>query len=281
MVSIRYMAPAPALRTHISSYYWFEADVPVVDDLIRAELGQVRFLPLGYADYHFADGRVVPVPRAQLAGPTTAPIRFLGRGPMQVFGAGLMPAGWSALIGESADVLADQVIDLECLFGPGARQCLETIACARSDDARAAAADCFFLGLEERATAVPMWFTRLTDDWLIGSRDPTVDDLFAASGMSARSIERLSKRIYGASPKYLSRKYRALQAAVRISNGDAHGWADFAAAGFYDQAHFIREFRTFVGITPSRFARELAPLNRLTILERKKLPSLPRLALYS
>ena len=74
---------APALRTHISSYYWFEADVPVVDDLISAELGQVRFLPLGYADYHFADGRVVPVPRAQLAGPTTAPIRFLGRGPMR------------------------------------------------------------------------------------------------------------------------------------------------------------------------------------------------------
>ena len=109
-----------------------------------------------------------------------------------------MPAGWSALIGESADVLADQVIDLECLFGPGARQCLDTIACARDDAARAQAADVFFLGLEERATAVPMWFTRLTDDWLIGSRDPTVDDLFAASGMSARSIERLSKRIYGA-----------------------------------------------------------------------------------
>jgi methylphosphotriester-DNA--protein-cysteine methyltransferase len=41
-----------------------------------------------------------------------------------------------------------------------------------------------------------------------------------ATGLSRRQIERLCKQTYGAPPKFLVRKYRALRTANAIANGN-------------------------------------------------------------
>lgn len=281
MVSLRYFAPAEPLRGLISSYYLFETDVPRVDDLLRAELAQIRFTLKGRLVSRFADGKVVESPRAQINGPTSGPVVFEGHGPLTVLGAGLMPVGWATLIGCHADELADNAVPLDAVIGPAAAGTLERLLNAGSSHAMVAALDTLFMGLAERARTVPRWFTLAADEWLMASAAPQVDDLVEATGMSARQIERLAKRVYGASPKLLARKYRALQAAVRMGTGEAQTWMDAAGDAFYDQPHFIREFKQFIGMTPHRFAVESAPVLRLTIERRRQLPTLPKLALYS
>jgi AraC-like DNA-binding protein len=280
LVSIRYFSPAPHLRGLVSSYYRLVVDAPVVRDLIRAELGQVRFVTSAPGRYIFADGRSTITPRAMLTGPTASPIGFEAFGELIVFGAGLMPAGWAALIGEHADRLADAVIDLSDVAGPLAAATLDRIGNAQTDVARVAAADAFFDGLALRSRVAAHWFTTLADDWLTRTADPQVDALIAASGMSVRQIERMMRRVYGGSPKLMARKYRALQATVRLSMGQG-SWSEAAGAAFYDQSHFIREFKQFVGLTPTQFISDIAPTNRLTIAGRSKLAGLPKLALIS
>ncbi|OYU16508.1 MAG: AraC family transcriptional regulator [Alphaproteobacteria bacterium PA4] len=282
MISIRYFTPAPALRPYLSSYYWFESNLPVFSDLMRAELPQVRIITTGQAQNHYATGTVRRGCGAQVQGPTSGPVRFAACGPLHLFGVGLLPQGWATLIGESADTLSDDLADLAAIIGNApVAEVLAAMTEARDDAARVAAADRFFLGLLDRAHAAPRWFMALADDWLTSGGNPAVDTLVAASGMSARSVERLARRYYGASPKLLARKYRALNAAVQIGNGEVSGWADLAAGAFFDQAHFIREFKQFTGMTPSRFLAEAAPVTRLTIARKKLLPDLPKLALYS
>lgn len=281
VISIRYFAPAPPLRTFLSSYYWFEANQASFCDQMRAEIAQIRFVTLGRATNTYRGGKMRNGLRAQLQGPTTAPVHFAAEGPLHVFGVGVLPLGWAALIDEPADHYADDVADLAAVVGCQAAIVVDAIARARDDAARVALADAFFLGLLEKARAVPQWFTRLTDDWLTGSPNPDVDALVAASGMSARSVERLARRIYGASPKTLARKYRALNAAVRLGNGEIEKWSDIGPGVFYDQAHFIREFKEFIGMTPSCFAGQAATVTKLTIARKKLMPELPKLALYS
>ena len=281
MVSIRYFAPAPALRGHVSSYYWFESNAPEFRDLMRAELAQIRLITVGQAANHYAGGRVRRSLPVTLQGPTNGPVRFVAEGPLHLFGIGLLPLGWAAMVGEDASLLADDAIDFAAIAGPCATVAHAAIAAAATDGERIAAADLLMLDLLHRGHAAPGWFTRLTDDWLTASDNPDVDTLVAASGMSARSVERLSKRIYGAPPKLLARKYRALHAAVRIGNGEIGGWDGLPFDAFYDQAHFCREFKTFVGMTPARFAVEAAPVSRITIARKRMLPGLPKLALYS
>jgi AraC-like DNA-binding protein len=281
VISIRYFAPAPQLRPYLSSYYWFEANQAAFSDLMRAEIAQIRFVTLGGAVNRYRNGQERRDMRAQLQGPTTAPVHFEAEGPLHVFGVGVLPLGWAALIDLPADQYADDAANLADIVGDSALSVVDAIAMARDDAARVAAADQFFLGLLEKAHAVPQWFTRLTDEWLTGSPNPDVDALVAASGMSARSVERLAKRIYGATPKTLARKYRALNAAVLLGNGEIEKWSDLGPGVFYDQAHFIHEFKEFIGMTPSCFAGQAATVTKLTIARKKLMPDLPRLALYS
>ncbi len=291
MIDIRYFAPHPALRPYLSSYYWFESNLPSFSDMMRAELPQIRLITRGAASNRYANGVVRQAMPAQLQGPTTGPVYFTADGPLHLFGVGLLPRGWASLIGEPADRIADDCVDLGAILGPATDGVVAAMLQARTDSERVAAADRFFLALLEKPHPAPLWFTRLTDNWLTDAMNPDVDVLVRASGMSARSIERMARRIYGASPKLLARKYRALGAAVRIGTGEASGWRDFCGngfsgsgcndSGFYDQAHFIREFKQFTGMTPSRFVDGAAAITRLTIARKNMLPAMPKLALYS
>lgn len=282
MISIRYFAPVPQLRQHVSSLYWFESQLTGFADLMRAELGQIRLVVAGEAVNNYDSGATRAGRGAVLQGPTTAPVHYRAAGPLSLFGIGLLPRGWAELVGVPADALADDAVNLADVLPPAAvARVLDALACAPNNEARCQVVNAFLLGRLDGNRHPAGWFTTLADEWLTASPNPDVDWLVAASGMSARSVERLSRRLYGASPKLLARKYRALGAAVRLGTGEAQGWADAAGDAFYDQAHFIREFRSFTGLTPAHFLAEAAPITRLTIARRRLLPDLPKLALLS
>jgi hypothetical protein len=97
MVSITYLAPAPALRPYVSSYYWFCCDEPEFTDVMRAELPQIRLVVRGQAITHYAQGRSLGGVEALLQGPTLQPSRFVTEGPLHVFGMGLLPLGWATV----------------------------------------------------------------------------------------------------------------------------------------------------------------------------------------
>lgn len=281
-LSLRYFSPAAQLRPWVSSYYLFEVEAPVIADTLRAELPQVRFMFRGCGSFRYGDGPQVPMPLAALCGATSVAVRFNAVGPLAIFGAGLLPAGWAALVGAGANEFANSLTDLEQMAGPAATHALEQMAEARSAREVVAAADAFFLLLSSRAKAPPLWFTRAADEWLSGSLNPDVSVLVRETGMSARQVERMAQRIYGASPKLLSRKYRALQAAVRLGLDPEADWEEAAAGAFYDQSHFIREFKSFIGMTPGQFTAKGSPwLTRLTIAKRQRHTTMPRLNLLS
>lgn len=280
--SLRYFSPAAPLRSWVSSYYLFEASAPLIADTLRAELPQVRFMFEGSGTFSYAGTAPVVMPQAALCGPTTVAVNFAARGPLKIFGAGLLPAGWAALVGAGASEFADMLTNLEDVAGPVARRALNRMGEAHSHREVVAAADAFFLLLSMQAKPPPLWFTRAADEWLASSINPDVNDLVKLTGMSSRQIERLALRVYGASPKLLSRKYRALQAAVRLGLEPELGWETAAGGVFYDQSHFIRDFKTFVGMTPSQFTDKDSPwLARLTIAKRQSLITMPKLNLVS
>ena len=263
-VSLDYAAPDAALKEFVSVFYDFRADVPLFEDDDRADLAQIRFQLKGRGIYRFADGHEQEGPEIQIVGPTMGVTHIRVEGPAEVFGAGLLPAGWGAMIALDASTVTNRVIDATELFGRDLRGVADQLRTADSLEARVAIGNDLIHDLVRRGSEKPRWFTRTVDEWLESSFSPEVDDLVAATRLSRRQVERLCKRLYGCPPKLLSRKYRALRAAVILAKGEA-SIAELLAQGFYDQSHCIREIKRFTGVTPARMQGGLNELTRLTM----------------
>ncbi|MFD1612918.1 helix-turn-helix domain-containing protein [Sphingomonas tabacisoli] len=263
-VSLDYAAPEAALTDYLSVFYDFRVNIERFEDDDRADLAQLRFMLKGTGRYRFADGHEQDGPEIQIVGPTTGATHVWVDGPAEVFGAGLLPAGWGAIVAVDASSVTNRVIDATELFGRAARDALDALRAADALDARVAIATAFIKSLIAGGHEQPRWFTRTVDDWLQSSLNPQVDDLVAETRLSRRQVERLCKRLYGAPPKLLSRKYRALRAAVVLAKGEA-STSELLDQGFYDQSHCIREIKRFTGVTPTRIQGDLNELTRLTM----------------
>jgi AraC-like DNA-binding protein len=72
-----------------------------------------------------------------------------------------------------------------------------------------------------------------------------------------RSLQRLTARRIGLTPKWLIQRRRLHEAAERLTDPDRPDLARVAAdLGYADQAHFGRDFRTVTGLRPGEYAAE-------------------------
>ncbi|WP_220449390.1 helix-turn-helix domain-containing protein [Nonomuraea longispora] len=81
-----------------------------------------------------------------------------------------------------------------------------------------------------------------------------IGDLSAAAGVSNTHLAQQYKALIGVTPKRLARTYRFAATVYAIDPAGPVNWAELAGrAGYFDQAHFSHEFRTFTGLTPTRY----------------------------
>ena len=75
--------------------------------------------------------------------------------------------------------------------------------------------------------------------------------------MSPRSLQRLFKQYVGVSPKWVIRLYRPQNAAEMLEGLDQQDVLQLAMdMGYYDQSHFIRDFKAVIGKTPEVYMKE-------------------------
>jgi AraC-like DNA-binding protein len=252
-MQLRYFPVADDLRDYFGAYYIFECEPPVYQP-ICAELGNLRFILSGDSKMHWPDGRSTDFPKASITGPTMSAFALEALGNSRAFGVGILPFGWDALFGFSAERLLDRMDDLESYLGQEARDFHDQLRSA-SDEQMVAAADEFLRRQVEKRKDDIKRFPAPLEEWLLQPDAEGLDRLLEMMDVSHRQIDRLAKYYFGASPKALQRKYRALLALTRISLGEAENWADAGGDLYYDQSHFIREFKHFVGATPQDFIR--------------------------
>ena len=82
-----------------------------------------------------------------------------------------------------------------------------------------------------------------------------VGQLAAAARMSVRSLQRLFDEYVGASPAWVIRRWRIIEAAESAKRDPATAdWAELAQVlGYSDQAHLVRDFRCHLGTTPAAY----------------------------
>jgi transcriptional regulator GlxA family with amidase domain len=84
-----------------------------------------------------------------------------------------------------------------------------------------------------------------------------VEAVAEAAGLGVRALQRLFKDYVGVSPKWVIQRYRLHEALARLESGAPLDLAALALElGYFDQAHFNRDFKSLLGRAPAAYARE-------------------------
>jgi methylphosphotriester-DNA--protein-cysteine methyltransferase len=89
---------------------------------------------------------------------------------------------------------------------------------------------------------------------LIDDRVASVSELSEALEISTRSLERLSLKAFGFSPKLLLRRQRFLRSLAQFMLDPSLTWIKTLDFHYVDQAHFVRDFRRFMTLSHSAYA---------------------------
>jgi AraC-like DNA-binding protein len=262
-VSVQFYRLSEALQPYFTALYATTVDCEpgaLVTDCLHPEWAALRFTEGPPPVASVGAGEMAPPWPFVANGPTSKAIQF-GVTRSRVWGLGLQPAGWSKFVGQPANTLSDRTVDGSAhdafaLFAP----LLGIVSAAGGDDDRIADSINDFL-MRHADRPVPQEAQILACQAAL--RDPdmaNVAELGERLGMGERSLERFCGRYFGFPPKLLLRRQRFLRSLAQFMTDPGRTWSRAIDGQYYDQAQFVRDFRSFMGMTPSEYADAPHPI---------------------
>jgi AraC-like DNA-binding protein len=194
-----------------------------------------------------------------VAGPRTRALFKNSTGHARVVVLRLKP-GWSApLLGVPANALTDRYVPLQDIWGDaGGDLCLELLAARSLPELLDRLARAITARSDQTFEPASARLARRAAR-LLEAGEVRVEAVAKQLGVTSRHLRRAFTESVGIGPKDFARAVR-LQRAVQLA-ATSDGWVRIAAAaGYYDQAHLIADFRELVGLTPGAF-RDLGPVS--------------------
>jgi AraC-like DNA-binding protein len=182
------------------------------------------------------------------------------RGRMAGLQVNFSPLGARLLFNQPLAAFANRMVELDDVWGRDARRLAARLEETAGWDRRFAILDAEIAARIARARPlhdVLHW----TIDRLVGtSGQIRVETLVKRSGWSRRHLIARVRDEFGLTPKTLGRVLRLGKAVETLRLGGEARLAEVAAdCGYYDQAHFNRDFREFTGMTPGAFLKSQLP----------------------
>ncbi|MGB0132500.1 AraC family transcriptional regulator [Dokdonella sp.] len=173
-----------------------------------------------------------------------------------VFGVKFRPGGFRSLLGRPLSTIRNRTLTAAEIMAPHA-QVLAKIDPMDDDDlGKATAVECMLLGMGAAVGSQGRQAACIVDDIADNQDLLTVEQLTSRWAMTIRSLQRLFNEQVGVSPKWVINRYRIHEVIERLSKGIPTDWTRLALdLGYFDQAHFIRDFKRLVGCAPGEYAR--------------------------
>ena len=173
---------------------------------------------------------------------------------VSVIGVAFRAGGAVPFLRLPSDELHNQHVNLEDLWGNLARELRERTLAAKSPEAKLRVVE---LALLERAAghfAGQPVVEYAVGTFLSAPSTARITVVADRTGFSSRRFIELFRQHVGMTPKLFCRVQRFQQVLRRITCGKAVNWSAVALdGGYFDQAHFIHDFKAFSGINPVKY----------------------------
>lgn len=254
----REMPPHPKLARFVKLIWVLQADDP-------DRLAKERIVPDGIVEavIHFADpfltlygdGSVERQPTSFLISQTRRFIDLQPTGKSGFVAVYFYPWGAHHFFDLPVREFADQTIPASEVWGRSARELEDRISLAGDNEQRVEIVQSFLLRRLDRHYKQEV--DRLVRFvWQRRGR-VAIKPMARELGVSERRLERLFNSSIGAAPKRFARITRFLESCRMLRCNGFESLTEVAyQRGYYDQSHFIKEFRDFSGVTPGAFVAD-------------------------
>jgi len=200
------------------------------------------------------DGKSLIQPRCFVIGQLTRPLEIEPTGKTDIFSVRFHPYGFLPLTSIPIKEMENTAVPLERLFGRDGKDIEEKILNAHSVKERINLIEIFLLNKLERLETIDHIVRSTVNTLLTGNEQISIDELSDQINVSRRQLERKFYLAVGMSPKKLLKILR-LQAALHnlLTKGSSTFTSLAYENDYYDQAHFIKDFKELVGVTPKEF----------------------------
>lgn len=199
-------------------------------------------------------GPLETAPETVVVGPQSSRrIQLYLSGELHLFNILFQPAGLNRLTGIDMTALVNEGIAARDVLGKRASLLSDAVRSASDFPSRVAAAERWFGNLLDEAP--PEDGIEHASRLLLAAHGRVrIDSLVERSGLSARQFQRRFTTRVGLPPKLYARTSRFDAALIAHRDDPARSWAEIVhEAGYFDQAHFVRECHALVGAAPSKF----------------------------
>ncbi|TPN86314.1 AraC family transcriptional regulator [Aquimarina algicola] len=250
--------PHPDLASLISCYWTLE--IPADNDPQRQ-----RIVPDGCIEMAFILGddikrytigdTFILQPRAMVLGQTIEPFYIEPTGYVNTFAVRFYPYGFSNFVTEPIKNLANKETPIALLFEEQIAKDLEQkIIKAKDVKERIEIIEIFLIDKLNDTSTIDN-IVRTTIDTLISTKGNTsIRTILKNDPSKRRQLERKFMKQIGISPKQLGKVIRLQTALKMLLNKDEESLTHIAyESKYYDQAHFIKDFKEFTGTNPKEF----------------------------
>lgn len=172
----------------------------------------------------------------------------------RVFGIKFKPGGFYPYFQKSVSSITDQSLEITDVFNIDVGYIEGEIMTEQREDKLIKIAESILENNLPHKDKKVEFIAEIVQKIQVNSEITSVERLAKEFFMTERSLQRLFQQYVGVSPKWVIKRYRLHEAAERLGNGLINDLQSLAMEmGYYDQSHFIHDFKQIVGRTPQEY----------------------------
>lgn len=248
-MEFQHFSPSDILKPYIRHYYMFESDSDSeFEDIVFPSGDMEMIFNLGEGIWESSvDNEFLRNPGIELWGQIAKPLTIRSKGKHTMLGIRFFTHSAAYFLNDEIGVFNDQVSDLFDIIGNPTKmlhsQLLETT------------------NLKKRIELIEIFLLkRLTGN---EKKSFKIDKVALIYGITPRYLHKLIYQHTGLSPTSVN-KINRFQFSLKLLAKNELPFTSIAYdCGYFDQSHFIRDFKSFTGVTPSVYLQNISPVNQL------------------
>jgi AraC-like DNA-binding protein len=244
------------LKPFVKCYWSLEAPAPDTDEKQRIVPDGCMEMIFHYGDLYkqfLEDDNSILQPRCFVFGQITSPLEIAPTGVSGIIAARFHPDGFAPFTDKPFAEMNNKAVALQELFG-AINDFEQQVLTAGSNEERIKLIETFLLQRLSSPEVIDRIAKSSVEILLNNNGNIAVEELAGHLNINRRQLERKFSSAIGLSPKQLSKVIR-LQAAIKMLELKKFTSLTSLAYenGYYDQAHFIKDFKEFTGVSPKEF----------------------------